>query len=1279
MKTRKYIYSILVIMLVLASCSTKKNTGMTRFWHSFTARYNVYYNGAQAYIEGSLEKEKGNKDNYTEMLPLYTVGNKASRELGKGNFDAAILKAQKAIQIHSIKAKPEWNKDRRKTQADIEWLSRKEYNPFLWRAWMLMGRSQFHQGEFDEAAATFSYMSRLYKGQPSIYGKARAWLAKCYIESGWLYDAEDVIRNMMRDSIDWRAQKEWDYTLCDYYLHVNDLPKAAEYLRKVIKHEMRRKQRAREYYLLGQIEAAQGHKLEAYNAFRKVVRQNPPYQLEFNARISMTEVMAEGQSKKMIGKLKRMARNENNKDYLDQVYYAIGNIYLAEKDTANAISAYEKGNEKATRSGIEKGVLLLHLGDLYWQMEKYGDAKRCYGEAIGLLDKERPDYEELAHRSKVLDELVPFTDAIHLQDSLLELSVMPEKDRLAAIDRVIDALKKKEKEEAAKGTEEEVAKRQQKYGNISMAENKIPQVPALGSTAGAAGAWYFYNTQAVVQGKQAFQRQWGRRDNIDDWQRNNKTVVGSQASDDEAELANLTDEQRDSIAAEKERMQEEELLSDSVEQDPHKREYYLAQIPFTEEQKAACHEIIKEGLVKSAIIFKDKLDNLRLSEKQFDRLRSQYPEYEPKDEVYYHLFLLHSRKGDHDVAKTFVDSLKQYCEDSKYTVLLTDPYFAENAKFGKHIEDSLYGATYEAFKADRFQEVYSNAEISKQRFPLGDNRDRFIFFYGMTKLNDGDVDECVSAMENVVKDYPQSAVSEMAGMIINGVRAGKKLYGAKFDLSNVWDRRNVALTEGSDSANVQTFSDEKNTDYLFVMAYAPDSVQENQLLFQMARYNFTSFIVRNFDIDIDDSYGMHHMIVSGFRNFDEARQYSRLLLQQDGIKRVMGKARPIVISEENLALIGNRYSYNDYDTFYVHHFAPLPVSRPEQLYDPVVVKSEEEGTRENPDPVKPFLPTDEVAPGGAKPISQNEGEEETRNDNIETIAIPEDKETVAPVGTEIDMPSSEESSKAEQTGEAFDIPADNAPSQSGGETIDMPAESPRQSSVDNDGMFDVPADSEPAKQTKSDDGMFDVPTDNEPAKQTKSDEGFAIPVETESKVPAIKRDDSNEFAIPDAQETTVSPATTESMDIPEYPAEQETVKEPVSQSGSNEGFVIPAEPENVAPANKSGVSDGFAIPDDAEPAKESSSQSDANDFAIPDDGADDKKKDDGAVEIVIGDGDSDSGKDNADNGGETFEFSDGESTKTESNDDSETFEFSDDEGKKSSRDIEDEYYELDGF
>ena len=158
---RRHVYLFIYIVAVIAlmtACSTHKNTARNRFWHSFTAKYNTYYNGSQAFIDGNLEKEKGNKDNYTEMLPLYPVGNKQSRELGKGNYQRAIEKMEKAIKQHSIKGRPEWKKSRRKTDKDKEWLGRKEYNPFLWKAWLMLGRSQFQQGAFDEAAATFSYM-----------------------------------------------------------------------------------------------------------------------------------------------------------------------------------------------------------------------------------------------------------------------------------------------------------------------------------------------------------------------------------------------------------------------------------------------------------------------------------------------------------------------------------------------------------------------------------------------------------------------------------------------------------------------------------------------------------------------------------------------------------------------------------------------------------------------------------------------------------------------------------------------------------------------------------------------------------------------------------------------------------------------------------------------------------------------------------------------------------------------------------------------------------------
>ncbi len=1004
MKAKKLYILIAVVALValLASCSTEKNTSRSRWWHSFNARYNTYYNGSVAYIDASLEKENGNKDNFTEMIPMYTVGNKKSRELGKANYDKAIEKCEKAIKLHSITKRPEWTKSRRKTERDIEWLSRKEYNPFLWKAWMLMGRSQFFQGAFDEAASTFSYMCRLYATQPAIYGRARAWLAKSYIEQDWLYDAEDVIRNMQRDSIHWRAQKEWDFTYADYYIHTGDYDKAIPYLKKSIDHEMRKKQKARLCFLLGQLYAATGKNAEAYKAFKSVVRKNPPYELEFNARIAMTEVMGASQAKKMVGKLKRMAASDKNKDYLDQVYYAIGNIYLAQKDAMNAISNYEKGNKKATRSGIEKGVLLLKLGDLYWQQEKFSDAQRCYGEAIGLLDKDRKDYEQLSARSKVLDELVPYTDAIHLQDSLQALAKMSEKDRNAAIDRVIAELKRQEKEQKRLEDEKNAQQTMQRNGAMGNRNNTNRNNTAQTQQNNRQNAvWYFYNAMAVQQGKQAFEKLWGKRENTDNWQRVNKTVVGNLNGDADMEL---TEEQKDSIAKAELAQDSLEQLKDSAQNDPHKREYYLAQIPFTSDQVATSNLTIMDGLYNSGVIFKDKLDNLDLSKKQFTRLETQYPDFEQKADMYYHLFLLYSRLGQHNVAAGYVEKLKAEYPENQWTILLTDPYFKENAQFGVHIEDSLYAATYDAFKADRLSEAKANAQISATRFPLGENRDKFLFIGGLAKLNDGDSKGCVDDMKAVVEKFPQSKLAEMAGMIVNGVNAGKPLHGARFDLGDVWTRRTAVLAD-SDSINAKTFDAERNTEFVFMLAYVPDSVDENKLLYQMAKVNFTHYVVRNFDLAIEDANGLRRMVVRGFRNYDEALQYARGLAEQAGLQQLLSGCKAIVISDKNLPLLGTNFSYADYQDFYDKNFAPLKISSQPLLTEPIHVAPKEDAERETSAPAEAkagnenssntdgelLLPVEEEVKKKAEAneeIIPLEPEKKVENNNVDDTIIP---------------------------------------------------------------------------------------------------------------------------------------------------------------------------------------------------------------------------------------------------------------------------------------------------
>ena len=968
-------------LLLLGACSTKKNTATNRFWQSFTARYNTYFNGSQAFIEGSLEKENGNKDNCTELIPLYPVANKGSRELGKANYDRAIEKSEKVIKLYSIKTRPEWNKSRRKTAKDIEWLNRREYNPFLWHAWMLLGKSQFQQGQFEEAAATFSYITRLYNTQPPIKDLARAWQAKSYVELGWLYDAEDVIVKQRRDSIHYRATKDWDYTFADYYIRSEQYEQAIPYLRKAIKHERRRKQRAREWFLMGQLQTLLGNKQEAYKAYQHTIRLHPPYELEFNARIAQTEVMPTSDAKGKISKLRRMAHSDNNKDYLDQVYYAIGNVYMTQRDTLHAIEAYEEGVKKATRSGIEKGVLLLTLGNVYWDKEKYGDAKRCYGEAIGLLDKDRKDYKQLDERSKVLDELVPHTDAIALQDSLQRLALMPEEQRNKIIDKVIEELIEKEKEEKRKQEEAEAEQRvqEEEAKNGSMRTTNRPATPTMPGS-GQSGLWYFYNPQAVSQGKQSFQQQWGRRQNQDDWRRANRTVVdmnpNSIASQEYADsiknAENAAAEAGGAIASDS----TDVAQADSAALDPHKREYYLAQIPFTEEQVAESNNIIKEGLFNSGVIFKDKLDNLPLGEKALVRLTSQYPEYERNDESWYHLWLLYSRQGRTEEADRCLEMLKGNYPESDWTILLSDPNFMANQRFGEHIEDSIYAATYEAFKHDRPAEVRANAAISEQRFPLGQHRPKFLFIEGLSLLNNGDAQGCVERMKQVVEKYPDSEVSEMAGMILRGVQQGRTLHGGKFDMDDVWSRRLSDFT-GQDSTKTDTLTIERNANYVFALIYQPDSISQNQLLYEMAKYNFSNFLVRNFDINIDqDPHGLARMIISGFLSYDEARQYARQLYADKAMAEMLRPCRSLIVSEKNLPLLGNVYSYRDYEVFFQKELEPITISTEPLLEEPESVTQEPEEEEEEDDgneqPASNGQPADDPLFNDA-PQQQNNG------------------------------------------------------------------------------------------------------------------------------------------------------------------------------------------------------------------------------------------------------------------------------------------------------------------
>lgn len=928
-----YIATLIATIMIAASCATQKNTATSRAWKAFTARYNTYFNGHQAYLNGYKTKLSGNKDNYTDYLPLLLVGNKASQSLGKGDFETTVSKMEKTIHLHSIKRKPEMKRGRRMTQKEKQYRNRVEFNPFLKNAWMLMGYAQMQKGEFIEAASTFSYIETLYKTEPEVQDRARAMLALCYTELEWYYDAEELLRKVRRDSIPEAARREYNTAMADFHLRQKHWEEAIPFLKQEISHLKTGVEKARGYFLLGQIYRTLGRNDEAYIAYQKCMRKSSLYEMRLNAMVQQTEVMPLGDNNRKIKKLMSLTRQTSNKKYLDQIYYAIGNVHLSTPDTTKAIEAYETGASKAETKGLAYASLMMQMGDIYWTRERFDKARSCYNNAVSIIAKEHERYEDISWRSRVLDKLGQPSEDIFVQDSMRALAQMPESERMAVIDKAIELEKKRQKELKARQADSIANNRQggggNNYNGTGSNENKTPSNTA---NANDGADWYFYNQQTVIQGKEQFRRQWGNRKNEDHWRRSNKSVLAVVDNseidyDKQDSIDNANNMAADSLATDstlsdnKSKKKEKDEVEDKLS-----REYYLNQLPLTPEKMAESDTILKKALYEAGVIEKDYLDNYALAKRTLLRCLDNYPEFQPMDELLYHLYLLELHWGQRDDYMGYKNQLTTQFPESKYTLLINDPYYEENARFGKHIEDSLYAATYDAYKQSDYKTIEENCAVSAQRFPKGENRPKFMFFESMSHLRRRDLKGFVDGMRQLVKEYPSDKISEIAGMMVKGIEAGRQPAGGGFDIDALLlQRSDQTGDETQEALKKDTLSPEKQADFTFVLSYSRDSVDEGKLLYELSRFNFTSFMVRNFDIQLYEERGVSQMRIAGFYSFDEVHSYEQQLFQDSAFRSVTKNVEPILISDHNLQLIGLRYTWGQYKEFYQKHFVPSKV------------------------------------------------------------------------------------------------------------------------------------------------------------------------------------------------------------------------------------------------------------------------------------------------------------------------------------------------------------------
>ena len=890
----------------LSSCSPKKNNAATRKYQAFITRYNIYYNGDTHYKETLKEMEDGYQDDYSSLLlihPAVARGNSKAPQ-PSGNFDRSIEKAQKAIQLRSIKKKPKKQPGKSSDPAYKEWMKRDEYNPFLHNAWLMMGRSQYLNGDFLGAASTFFYISRHFSWLPKTVTEARLWEARSYLAMDWLFEAETILRRVKpeTDLTDGELKGLYYTSEADLLIKEKEWEKGAEMLRMAIPY-VSKPQRTRLNFLLGQVYSRAGKKDLAYKAFQAAGgSSSASYRTKFNARIKQSEVFTGEDIAKEVGALRRMTRYDRNKEYLDQIYYAIGNLYLSRRDTTKAIENYELAVEKSTRSGIDKAMAQQTLGGLYYDRRLYAKAQPCYSEALPLIPDNYPDYAVLKRRSDVLDELAVYSQNVELQDSLLRLAAMTPEQQMKVIEKLIADLKEKEKKEAEAAAREEFLANRGQDG----LQDQNNQVFTMNN---GDDSWYFYNTATKNAGRTEFQRRWGNRKLEDDWRRRNKqtfsfndfgadTTSGEKAPEE-------GDVPADSVAApDQEAMQKEN--------DPHFPEYYLKQIPKTDLEKQTANDIIQEGLYNMGVILKDKMEDFPAAETEFETLLRRYPDNIYRLDAYYNLYLMFMRAGEMAKAERYRQLILTEFPDTKYGLALRDPDYIGSLRRMQEMEGQLYDQALDAYLDNDNAEVHALYSTVSKDFPLSKLMPKFMFLEALSYVTDRKPEEFKKTLMEMLERYPNTDLTEFASSYLKGLAQGRKLqHGVSNMRGMLWDTRLGNDSIPSDTTELK-FDLDPSQQQLLVLLFPTDEINPNALLFEVARHNFSSFVVKDFDLEQMNFGRLGLLIIKGFENVNEINHYLKVMNSSTQLE-LPPQVRPVVISVKNFdTLLRGGGSFDEY-------------------------------------------------------------------------------------------------------------------------------------------------------------------------------------------------------------------------------------------------------------------------------------------------------------------------------------------------------------------------------
>ncbi|MDE7375963.1 MAG: tetratricopeptide repeat protein, partial [Muribaculaceae bacterium] len=364
--------------------------------------------------------------------------------------------------------------------------------------------------------------------------------------------------------------------------------------------------------------------------------------------------------------------------------------------------------------------------------------------------------------------------------------------------------------------------------------------------------------------------------------------------------------------------------------DPHNREYYLAQIPFTDEEKANAHQIIQEGLYNMGITLKDKLEDFPASEAEFGRLLTDYPDNVYRLEIYYNLYLMYMRQGAEAKAEKYRQLIISDFPDSGYALALKNPDYIENLRSMDKRQEELYEQTYQAYLDNRNSEVHAAYAEMMDQYPLSKIMPKFMFLDALAYATEKEPDKFNSVLRDLLDRYPQTDITPIASAWLKGMAQGRKLQESAGGNARgmLWDIRLTNDSVPADSTAAQFVIDE-NAPQLLVLVYPTDSISGNALLYEVARFDFSSFVVKDFDLEMMNFGRLGLIVIRGFDNQKELNHYLSVMAASPNFRMPDG-VRPVQISVANFdTLLRQGRSFDEYFRFidqqtYQDAQAPLP-------------------------------------------------------------------------------------------------------------------------------------------------------------------------------------------------------------------------------------------------------------------------------------------------------------------------------------------------------------------